>query len=231
MRIEQILALLMTKFSGVRKDVLTNIAMNFAMAAATEEDAKKLVDGLTEDKVNAFSKDYRSNIDREVTESNKTFETRLREKFDFKEKEGKKDQNPGDDPTKTTNPEIAALTEQIANLTKLVGGMAAEKVTTSRRNQIESLIKDVKDESYKSMIRSGFGYMNFENDDKFNEYMTGLKADVEKHVQDQADEGLRRSGHIDFGRADENGVSAGVAAYVKDVTSSEGGSNLGGKSL
>lgn len=236
MNFEQILALLMAKFpSGVRKDVLMNIAMNLAMAAASEDDAKKLVEGITKDKVDAFSKDYRSSIDREVTEANKTYENRLREKYDFKEKGKDVDPVPGSDHTSdTTNPEIAALTKQVSDLTKLMTGFAADKVNTSRRSQIEGLLKDVKDEGYRNTILSGFNYMQFKNDDKFNEYMTSLKADVDKHVQDQADESLLHSGHINFGKTNDHGVSAGVAEYVKDVEARKangGSSDLGGKSL
>lgn len=232
MNFEQILALLMAKFpSGVRKDVLTNIAMNLAMAAASEDDAKKLVEGITKDKVDAFSKDYRSSIDREVTEANKTYENRLREKYDFKEKGKDPDPVPGSDPVPSTNPEIASLTKQVSDLTKLMTGFAADKVNTSRRSQIEGLLKDVKDEGYRNTILSGFNYMQFDNDDKFNEYMTSLKADVDKHVQDQADESLLRSGHINFGKTNDRGVSAGVAEYVKEVEANGGSSDLGGKAL
>lgn len=102
MEFTEILALLTAKFSGMRKDVLTNIAKAFAMAASSEDDAKKLVEGLTEDKVAAFSKDFRSGIDREVSNAKTAHEKSLRDKFDFTEKKsdpsdpGKTDPGKGD---------------------------------------------------------------------------------------------------------------------------------------
>ena len=41
---ETILALLIAKFSGVRKDGLTALARSLALQCATEDDAKALVD-------------------------------------------------------------------------------------------------------------------------------------------------------------------------------------------
>lgn len=41
---ERILALLIAKFSGVRKDVLNHMARTFALQVATEDEAKALVE-------------------------------------------------------------------------------------------------------------------------------------------------------------------------------------------
>lgn len=41
---ETILALLIAKFSGVRKDVLNHMARAFALQVATEDEAKTLVE-------------------------------------------------------------------------------------------------------------------------------------------------------------------------------------------
>ena len=54
-----ILALLVAKFQGVRKDGLSVMAGILALQAATEEEAKTLVDKLTDAQVNEFIKDYR----------------------------------------------------------------------------------------------------------------------------------------------------------------------------
>jgi hypothetical protein len=67
-----ILALLVAKFQGVRKDGLSVMAGILALQAATEEEAKNLVDKLTDAQVNEFIKDYRKDVDKEVSESNKT---------------------------------------------------------------------------------------------------------------------------------------------------------------
>lgn len=232
MTFEQILALLMASHPGARKDVLANIARNIAMVAKSEDNAKELIEGVTGDKVSAFTKEFRSSIDREVTEANQTAEKRLREKYEFVDKVKKDDLKPCDPGTGLSeNPEIAELTKQIQALTGIVTGMATERTTTTRKSQIEEVLKDVKDQSYKDMILSNFGYMSFADDAKFVEYKDALTKTVAEKVQQQADDGLRNTGgRINFGKVDTDGVSSGVAAYVKDKTADSGG-NLGGKSL
>ena len=91
---ETILALLIAKFSGVRKDGLAALARSLALQCTTEDEAKALVDKITDAQVNEFVRDYRADVDKEVSESNKTFETNLKKKYDFVDK-GKKVE-PGD---------------------------------------------------------------------------------------------------------------------------------------
>ena len=97
-----ILALLVAKFQGARKDGLNVLAGILALQASTEDEAKALVEKITEAQVNEFIKDYRKDVDKEVSESNKTFEANLRKKYDFKEKEVE----PGNEPSK--NPDDIA---------------------------------------------------------------------------------------------------------------------------
>lgn len=232
MNFEQILALLVAKHPGARKDVLVNIARNLAMVAGTDEDANKLIEGITDDKVAAFTKEFRSSIDREVTEATQTKETRLREKYNFVEK-GNDGGNGGKGDPGTEgnqNPEIAALTKQIAALTGIVTGMATERTTTTRRSQIEEVLKDVKDQSYKDAILNNFGYMSFEDDAKFAEWKESIAKAAAEKVQQQADEGLRGTGRVNFGKTGTDGVSEGVSAFIKETTATEG-ATLGGKSL
>ena len=81
-----ILALLVAKFQGVRKDALGVLAGVLALQATNEDEAKALVEKVTDAQVTEFAKDYRADVDKEVSESNKTFETNLRKKYYFKEK-------------------------------------------------------------------------------------------------------------------------------------------------
>lgn len=85
---EKILALLVAKFTGVRKDGLTQMARLYALQAATDDEAKALVDKLTKEQVDDFIREFRGDVDKEVSEGNKTFETNLKKKFDFVEKKG-----------------------------------------------------------------------------------------------------------------------------------------------
>ena len=51
---ERILALLVAKFQGVRKDGLQHLAAAIGLQVTTEEEANQVVDKLTADKVSAF---------------------------------------------------------------------------------------------------------------------------------------------------------------------------------
>src|SRR3712207_1125235 len=108
---EKILALLIAKFSGVRKDVLNHMARAFALQVATDEEAKNLVEKITDAQVNEYVKEVRADVDKEVSESNKTFETNLKKKFDFV---AKRDTEPGGDPKPDPNDLAATIKAAVA---------------------------------------------------------------------------------------------------------------------
>ena len=56
MTIQEILALLTAKFSGARKDGLTTLARTIALQCATIEEARTIVDKLTDAQVGEFIK-------------------------------------------------------------------------------------------------------------------------------------------------------------------------------
>ena len=56
--VEQILALLVTTFQGVRKDGLNQLARSLALTVKTEDEAKEVVGKLTADQVKAFVSDW-----------------------------------------------------------------------------------------------------------------------------------------------------------------------------
>ena len=109
-----ILALLVAKFQGVRKDALGVLAGVLALQATNEDEAKALVEKVTDAQVTEFAKDYRAGVDKEVSESNKTFETNLRKKYDFKEKQSE----PGIPPTENPNDIAAIVKEAVAAAVK-----------------------------------------------------------------------------------------------------------------
>ena len=78
MTLEQIIALLVAKFQGVRKDGLAQVARTIALQATTEDEAKAIIDKLDVEKVKAVVTDYRKDVDKEVSEANKTYEGTLK---------------------------------------------------------------------------------------------------------------------------------------------------------
>lgn len=217
---ETILALLIAKFSGVRKDGLVALARSLALQCTTEDEAKALVDKFTDAQVNEFVKDYRADVDKEVSESNKTFETNLKKKFDLVQKTepgGKK--NPKDtDPDDIAAIVKAAVDAAVAPLNDKLNGYEAKTIAETRLQALNEKLNGCKDENFKAQTLKDFARMNFKDDADFNEYLTGKEADIVTANQNKADADLSNSGGSPlFAQKEESGISKGVAEYVESL--------------
>ena len=210
-----ILALLVAKFQGARKDGLNVLAGILALQASTEDEAKALVEKITDAQVNEFIKDYRKDVDKEVSESNKTFETNLRKKYDFKEKEVE----PGNDPSKNPNDiaEIvkAAVAAAVKPFEEKLSGYETKNIADSRLAKLNEKLNDCKDETFKAQTLKDFARMKFETDDEFAEYLKDKTADIATANQNVANTALSgASGKPLFAQKGDDGISKGVADYV-----------------
>ena len=210
-----ILALLVAKFQGARKDGLNVLAGILALQASTEDEAKALVEKITDAQVNEFIKDYRKDVDKEVSESNKTFETNLRKKYDFKEKEVE----PGNDPSKNPNDiaEIvkAAVAAAVKPFEEKVSGYETKNIADSRLAALNEKLNDCKDETFKAQTLKDFARMTFANDDDFTQYLNDKTADIATVNQNVANAALGgASGKPLFAQKGDDGISKGVADYV-----------------
>lgn len=210
-----ILALLVAKFQGARKDGLNVLAGILALQASTEDEAKALVEKITDAQVNEFIKDYRKDVDKEVSESNKTFETNLRKKYDFKEKETE----PGGDPNK--NPENlaeivkAAVAAAVKPFEEKLSGYETKNIADSRLAKLNEKLTDCKDETFKAQTLKDFARMTFANDDDFTQYLNDKTADIATANQNVANAALGgASGKPLFAQKGDDGISKGVADYV-----------------
>ena len=229
---EKILALLTARFAGVRKDGLAQLAGALSLQADDEAAATALVEKLTPEKVNSFVKDWRSEVDKEVSDSNKTYETNLRKKYEMVEK---KDQDPGKQTDqKSTDPnDIAAI---IANaikaavepLQKEISSFKGQKITETRLQQMESKLVNVPD-AFKSQKLKDFKRMNFENEETFAEYLGEVETDIMALNQELADKGLSGQTKPIMGAKNKDGVSSAVNSYIESKTKPE--SSLGGKEV
>ena len=216
---ETILALLIAKFSGVRKDGLVALARSLALQCTTEDEAKALVDKFTDAQVNEFVKDYRADVDKEVSE-NKTFETNLKKKFDLVQKTepgGKKNLKD------TDTDDIAAIVKAavdaaVAPLNDKLNGYEAKTIAETRLQALNEKLNGCKDENFKAQTLKDFARMNFKDDADFNEYLTGKEADIATANQNKADTDLSNSGGSPlFSQKEESGISKGVAEYVESL--------------
>lgn len=230
MTLEQMIALLMGRFSGVRKDGLAQLAKSLLLQVTTDEEAQALVEKISDQQVTEFVKDWRKEVDSEVNKGIDTY----KKKNPAQKKEEEKDDNP--DPPKTTDPaDIAtivsnAIAAQLKPLQDELSNYKAADVNKQRRATLEGKLKDAP-EKFRSKILKDYDRMNFENDDVFNEYLTETETDLTEFNQDLANQGLGRfpkPGQGGFGKTDE--VPAEVAAFINSQKP-ESANNLGGKEV
>lgn len=218
MDFEKILALLIAKFSGVRKDGLTHMARTLALQCANEEEAKALVEKITDAQVNEFVKEYRKVVDKEVSDSNKTFESNLKKKFDFVEK--KTDLEPSGGGEERKPDDIAkivadAVAGAVNPLQERLEKYEQEEVRKSRLQALQDKLSGCKDETFKAQTLKDFARMNFDSDDAFNEYLSEKEADIKTANQSVANARLSEAGGApQFGQKNEDGVSKAVSDFI-----------------
>lgn len=233
---EKILALLVAKFQGVRKDGLLHMARIMALHVTTEEEAKSLVEKLTDAQVNEAIKEFRADVDKEVSTAKNTFETNLKAKFDLVEK---KKPEPGGNPN-TPNPndpnDIAAIVDSavakaVEPLKARIATMDADNVSKSRLQRLTESLKDCRDESFKTQTFKDFNRMAFKDDAAFDEYLNEKAADAKTANQKIADDTMSRGGGSPmFGTKNTDGVSKAVADFVSSQKP-DASNALGGKEV
>ena len=210
-----ILALLVAKFQGARKDGLNVLAGILALQASTEDEAKALVEKITDAQVNEFIKDYRKDVDKEVSESNKTFETNLRKKYDFKEKEVEPGNEPSKNPDDIAEIVKAAVAAAVKPFEEKLSGYETKNIADSRLAKLNEKLNDCKDETFKAQTLKDFARMKFETDDEFAEYLKDKETDIKTANQNVANAALGgASGKPMFAQKNEDGISKGVADFV-----------------
>ena len=214
---EKILALLIAAFSGVRKDGLTQMARTLASQATTDDEAKALVDKLTKAQVDEFVKEFRADVDKEVSESNKTVESNLKKKFDFVEKKSPDDddsKNKGGDPNDIAAIVKAALADELNPLKQELAGYKEGEIAKTRLQSLTEKLNGCKDETFKAKALKDFARMKFETDDDFNGYLTDTETDITTANQNVANSALGNQGKPFFTQKNEDGVSSGITQYL-----------------
>ena len=214
MTLQEIIALLTNKFSGARKDGLTQLARGIMLQCATIEEARAIVDKLTDAQVSEFIKDYRAEVDKEVSDGVKTSETNLRKKYDFKEKTTVTEPGGGggDNIAEIVKNAVDAAVKPYVDR---IASMEAANVTKSRLDRLNEALASCKDETFKAQTLKDFARMKFDDDSSFDEYLTDKTADIATANQSFADNNMGRSGGSPlFTNKSESGVSQAVADYV-----------------
>jgi hypothetical protein len=222
MKIEEILALLAGKFTGARKDGLTQLARVIALQGLTGDETKALVEKLTDVQVGDFIKEFRSDVDKEATEARKTYEANLRKKFDLVERkgpgEGDSDSGDGkdakDDPVDMPALVKAAVAEAVKPLQGELEKYRAGDVAKARLQSLNDKLNGCKDVHFREQTLKDFARIRFESDDAFSEYLAEKEAAIATANQNAANAALGSHGKPLFTQKDETGISKGVADYV-----------------
>ena len=215
-----ILALLVAKFQGVRKDGLEALARACALQCKSEDDAKTLVDGLDKAQVDEFVKEYRAGVDKEVSDGVKTNETNLRNKYNFVEKtepgggddESGKGGKGGDDIAAQIK---AAVDAALAPVKTQLDKFGAAEISKGRLAKLNETLATCKDEAFKAKALKDYSRMQFDKDEAFDEYITETISDINNANQRVADEALGGSSPM-FNNKEKDGVSKAVADYVNE---------------
>lgn len=232
---EKILALLVTAFSGVRKDGLLQLARTLALQVTNDDEAKALVEKLTETQVNDYVKEFRSDVDKEVSESNKAYESTLKKKFNLVEKTKVEPGDHGDgnkekEPTDVAAIVKAAVAEAVAPFQTELAGYKASGVAQARLQSLNEKLNNCKDKTFKEQTLKDFNRMKFDTDDEFNEYLQGKETDIATANQNLANANLGNgSGAPFFAQKEDSGVSKGVSEYV--ASQKPDGDKLSGKEV
>lgn len=176
---EEILALLTAKFSGERKDGLTQLAGSLALHAETKEEAQAFVEKLTQSKVTDFIKEWRSGVDKEITTATKTAEDNLKEKFDFVEK-GKADSTPPTDPPTGKN-DIdakiqAAVQAAVTPLAQKLQGYEDKEKISARQTFISNTAKELLIPEWR--IAEGFSFKDSDDESTIKQNLTAIKQNL-----------------------------------------------------
>jgi hypothetical protein len=217
---EKILALLLAKCPGVRKDGLAQLAASLSLQVADETEATALIERLTVEKVNDFVKDWRKEVDKEVSEGNKTFEKTLKSKYDLVEK---KEPEPGKDPKPADPNDIAtivanAVKAAVEPLQKELSSFKGEKTTETRLQQITGKLVNVPEAYKNQQIEYNKLIVGSMTDEQFAAHLTKVDSDIAAFNQELADKGLAGQGKPFMGGKGADGVSSSVASFIKEKT-------------
>lgn len=107
---------------------------------------------------------------------------------------GSNKKNPQNKGKNDDAPEWAkGLVQTVQILNDEIAALKGEKVTTTRREKLESLLKDAG--TFGTRTLKSFNKMKFENDEEFEEFYSEVEEDLKSYNQERADVGLSSLGN------------------------------------
>lgn len=107
---------------------------------------------------------------------------------------GSNKKNPQNKGKNDDAPEWAkGLVQTVQILNDEIAALKGEKVTTTRREKLKSLLKDAG--TFGTRTLKSFNKMKFENDEEFEEFYSEVEEDLKSYNQERADAGLSSLGN------------------------------------
>ena len=157
--------------------------------------AAQIADNLTSAE-DASDEDVNAEIDKEIEAAlrylpfGQSQANRLLDEWKKNHPETDDDDNDDDDDT----PEWAkGLVQTVQTLNDEIAALKGEKVTTTRKEKLESLLKDAG--TFGTRTLKSFNKMKFENDEEFEEFYSEVEEDLRSYNQERADAGLSSLGN------------------------------------
>lgn len=201
---KKILEALNTKFPGVSDNKLNRIVDNLVKKIKSEDEIQAAVDEITVESLLDSYGDARANLSRD--QIIKDYETKhnLKDGKPVESKPGGEQTTtttnagggqeqvaggaatgqPGQGGAQLSPEmqlvmnELKALREENKTLTSSIASMQREKVTDTRMGILSDLLKNVPEETRNRYLRD-YGYMTFDSDEKFNQYIEAIKPEIE----------------------------------------------------
>lgn len=85
------------------------------------------------------------------------------------------------------------MVQTVQTLNDEIAALKGEKVTTTRKEKLESLLKDAG--TFGTRTLKSFNKMKFENDEEFEEFYSEVEEDLRSYNQERADAGLSSLGN------------------------------------
>ena len=184
---EKLLALLQAKFSQARKDGLQQLARSMAIQVADETEAQALVEKIKDSQVTTFIKDWRSEVDSEISKGTRSFEENLKTKYDLTEK--KTPIIPTDDKGDMSSIIAKAVADAIKPLNDKLQSFETGKTSESRRQVLMGKLGEAP-EAFKKTVLKHYDRMNFESQDDFDTFLNETEVDSKTFEQEVANRGL-----------------------------------------
>lgn len=193
-------------FEKIKLQLLSNKGTNSVSTRTLEEQAQLLSSVITTDEqltVFDFKKYVETlggNISHDVAEQARLAKEELEKKYkgiktpeqiaaEKAAEEAAKKAKDEADKAKGISPEMAALMEQQKQMMDMISKMQGEKITTTRSQELNELLKDAP-KAYKDSVLAGFSKAQFADDDDFNAFKETQKVNYEGFQQMAKESGI-----------------------------------------